>query len=154
MNDDGDFERSRCGREPHGREESAHLLENGAPRTRFDTKQLQALRSESERGCALDQNMRSNRYGERERRGARCAEARALPQAEADLLLVSLPLQQLSLLVLAHLLAALLDDTTHDYSPCIATICDAGPCLETRSGRVKDEVSGSGKPLRRARTHR
>ena len=31
----------------------------------------------------------------------------------AVLLLVSLPLQKLPLLVLAHLLAALLDDTTH-----------------------------------------
>ena len=33
------------------------------------------------------------------------------------LLLVALPLQQLALLVLAHLLAALLDDTTQRASP-------------------------------------
>jgi hypothetical protein len=50
--------------------------------------------------------------------GARCADLgisisiteRRTPRI---LLLVSLPLQKLSLLVLAHLLAALLDDTTH-----------------------------------------
>jgi len=66
------------------------------------------------------------------------------------LLLVTLSLQKLSLLVLAHLLAALLDDTTHVDSPCVATNCDAGPCLETRSWRVKDVATRSRKPLRPA----
>lgn len=48
--------------------------------------------------------------------------------AEArTLLLVALSLEKLSLLVLSHLLAALLDHTTQRDSPCAAKASAAGP---------------------------